>query len=282
MHFGTTLRLLRVDAGISLRGLAHRVGVSSTYLSRVENGVDPAPTPERLTAIADALDVSPTLLLDVAHQVGPVVTEYLERVPTANALFLDIARRDLGAQDIAKLRAYLDREFPDRSAAPPATSLHDLLAPERVLLRFRGDFAAIVTAAAARLVPGAAARTTLAARIREREAESPTALGDGLAVPHAIVPGAAASAVLVTTADPLRHETPDGVPLRVIVVLVSGEGGHAHLERLAHVAQLASHGLIETLTKARTTHEALGVVATVHEKNGHETRQGRPRRAKKG
>jgi transcriptional regulator with XRE-family HTH domain len=43
MDFGATLRLLRLGSGLSLRDLARRLGVSSTYLSRVENGLDPVP-----------------------------------------------------------------------------------------------------------------------------------------------------------------------------------------------------------------------------------------------
>ena len=45
LNLGATLRLLRVEAGLSLRELAARVGVSTAYLSRVENGHDAAPTP---------------------------------------------------------------------------------------------------------------------------------------------------------------------------------------------------------------------------------------------
>ncbi len=68
MVFGSVLRLLRVDAGSTLRGLAATVGVSSAYLSRVENGHDPAPTPDRLVAIAHAIGVSPQLLVELAER----------------------------------------------------------------------------------------------------------------------------------------------------------------------------------------------------------------------
>ncbi len=274
MHFGSTLRLLRIDAGISLRGLATRIGVSSTYLSRVENGLDPVPTPDRLSAIAEALDVSPTVLLDLAHQVGSVVTDYLGRVPTANALFVDIARRNLGPADIARLRAYLDREFPARSPAGAPVSLRDLLTLERIVLRFTGgDLGDVIDVASSRLADGKGARD-LAERIRAREDESSTALGEGIAVPHAVVDGATPRAVLVTLARPLAQQTPDGLPIRLVVVLVSGRGGHDHLERLAHIARIASYGLVEDLADAPTPRDILDTIATVDE--------ARPRRAKKG
>ena len=61
MHFGAALRLLRVDAGISLRGLAEEVGVSSAYLSRVENGHDAPPTADRLVALAEAIGIPASL-----------------------------------------------------------------------------------------------------------------------------------------------------------------------------------------------------------------------------
>ena len=116
MHLGATIRLLRVDAGLSLRDLARRIGVSSAYLSRVENGLDAAPTPERLAAIARELDVPPALLVDVTHRVSPFVAHYLEQVPGASMLFLELARRNLSGHQLARVREFLDSEFPVRAA----------------------------------------------------------------------------------------------------------------------------------------------------------------------
>ena len=69
MHFGATLRLLRIEAGLGLRELAQRVGVSSAYLSRVENGHDAPPTPDRLATIARILGLSPSVLLELGQRV---------------------------------------------------------------------------------------------------------------------------------------------------------------------------------------------------------------------
>ena len=49
---GSTLRALRESAGVSLRELARRIGVSAGYLSQVESGQSGPPTPERLFQIA--------------------------------------------------------------------------------------------------------------------------------------------------------------------------------------------------------------------------------------
>ena len=72
-------------------------------------------------------------------------------------------------------------------------------------------------------------------------------VGNGVVVPHAFIEHAAPLAALVTLGKPLLAETPDRLPLRLVVVLVGGERGRAHLTRLAHVARLASHGLAERL-----------------------------------
>ncbi|ATB29217.1 helix-turn-helix domain-containing protein [Melittangium boletus] len=265
MHLGATLRLLRVDAGLSLRDLARRIGVSSAYLSRVENGVDAVPTPERLAAIARELDVPSTLLMDVAHRLSPFVAHYLEEVPGASALLLDLARRRLTAEQLSRVRAFLDAEFPVRAAWPdaPVPALAPVLAPGRMVLRMTcGALEDALDVAAGRLaadLPGVSA-SRLVAELRRREAESSNAVGNGVAVPHAYVANTPPLAALVTLARPLQVETPDDVPLRMLVVLVGGERGPTWLARLAHVARLASHGLAERLAdveQASQVHERL-------------------------
>ena len=100
MHFGATLRVMRLESGLGLRELASRVGVSSAYLSRVENGLDPAPTPARLEVLARELRVPPTLLMSLAQRVSPLVMDYVETTPEAGTLFLDIAHRELDGVEV--------------------------------------------------------------------------------------------------------------------------------------------------------------------------------------
>src|SRR5687768_13953647 len=139
MHLGATLRLLRVEAGLSLRDLARRIGVSGAYLSRVEHGLDKAPTPERLEAIARELGVPTTLLMEVAHRVSPYLAGYLEQVPGAHTLLLELARRRPTGPQLARLMEVMEEEFPPRPAAheEPVPPLAPLLSPERLVLQLR-------------------------------------------------------------------------------------------------------------------------------------------------
>ncbi|WP_437579819.1 PTS sugar transporter subunit IIA [Sorangium sp. So ce887] len=265
-EFGAALRLLRVEAGLSLRALAHRIGVSSAYLSRVEHGHDAIPTPDRLTAIAGALELPPAVLLELGHQVEPLVSRYLERVPAANALFVELARRNVSGPQLARVKAFIDAEF--AVSAPfgvaPARRLSGLLTPERIVLHLSCvHIEDVIDVAASRLAPpgGALAASALAQEILRRERESPTALGNGVAVPHAIIPGVRTAAVLATLAEPLAVPTPGGAPLRLLVVLLCGEGGRAHLELLAQVARLAGHNAAEVLCAARDAEQLIDQLA---------------------
>jgi len=259
MHFGATLRLLRVDAGISLRSLAQQIGVSSAYLSRVENGLDQIPTTDRLIEIARALKLPPTLLIDLARRVTPFVARYLEEVPTAGQLFLEIARRKLSAAQLARVQAFIDAEFPGGAPSTRAPlRLGDLVRPECVVLSLSCahlddaiDVAAVRLASA---VPGLNA-ARVAAEVARREREASTCVGNGLAIPHAFAPDVEPAAALVTLARPLRHPTPDNVPLRLLLLLVGG--GRAPLELLARAARLATPQGVETLLEAAHVDTAL-------------------------
>lgn len=265
MHLGATLRLLRVDAGVSLRDMARRIGVSSAYLSRVENGVDAPPTAERLAAIARELDVPPALLMDVAQRVSPYVAGYLEEVPGAGTLFLEIARRRLSGAQLAKVRAFLDAEFPVRAGrdGSPVPPLAPLLAPERIVVQLScagwDDVLDVIAGRLGASLPGMDAGA-LVDELRRRDEESSCAVGGGVAVPHAVLSGAAPVAALVTLAKPLKVDTPDGQPLRLVVATVDGGRSNARLVRLAHVARLAAHGLADRLLDARQPREVLSVL----------------------
>lgn len=259
MHFGSTLRLLRTDAGLSTRELARRIGVSSAYISRVENGHDPAPTADRLIAVAKVLGLPRVALLELAQQAGPAIDGYLHRVPAAAALFLEVAERDLSAAQIARIRAFVDQEFPLGARHRPLR-LAPLIPPERVVLGFSGASIEDIVAVAATRLPRSVDARALARQILEREREAPSFLGGGFVVPHAVVSEAPELAVLVILARPLPAPGPDGKAVRVGVVAISPTAGPEHLELLARVARLARDGVADELCAATSAAAARSVV----------------------
>jgi PTS system nitrogen regulatory IIA component len=259
MHFGTALRLFRTDAGISLGELARRIGVSTAYLSRVEHGHDPAPTPDRLAAIARELDLPPLVLIELAAHTGAALAGYLQRVPAASALFLDIARRNLGTAELAGVQQYVAQSFPEKRSASRSTRFTSLLDPSRIVIGVSGgglEDAIEVAVMRWDLGPRLRGRTVVEALLA-RERRHSSAIGAGVVVPHAIVKGAPATAGLVTMASPLEIEAPDGQPVRAAFVLLLPSGGRRHLELLAQVALLASRGVADAVAGVRSARRIL-------------------------
>lgn len=261
MHFGATLRLLRVDAGWTLRELADRVGVSNAYLSRVENGHDAPPTPDRLAAIGRFLGLPATTLIELADRIKPFTSDYLERSEAARDLLVEIARRKLGPVDIARVRAFVEREFPLRAPSETTRMLEAALDPERVVTGLScGDVEDVIDIAATKLA--AVARRTARAvgeAIAARERMCPSLLGGGLAVPHAIFERVEPAAVVVTLRRGLTLDAPDGVPVRAFIVHVH-RGGRDHARMLAEIARLADHDIVSGLCTQRTP---AGIVAAL-------------------
>lgn len=264
------MRLLRTDAGLSLRQLAARIGVSSAYLSRVENGHDAPPTGERLASIARELSIPPELLMDMGDRLAPTLASYIDEVPTVGRLFLEIAHRRLDAGDVDRLRMLIEREFPragdSRRALPPIAAL---LPPERIVLQLScTDLEDAIDVAASRLwvrneTP---APRQLAADLLARESEASTSVGKGVAIPRTFVPGWEPRMVLVTLARKVRLKTPDGVPLRALFVMVSPNRGFDHIARMAQIARLANRDIADELEGIRSPERARACLAASEER----------------
>lgn len=70
--FGTKLRELRQERGMTLRALAEAAGVDFTYLSKIENDrVEHLPSAETIRDLAQALEVDAMELLKLANKVPP-------------------------------------------------------------------------------------------------------------------------------------------------------------------------------------------------------------------
>jgi transcriptional regulator with XRE-family HTH domain len=101
VDFGATLRAWRNDANLSLRELAHKVGMDFTQLSKIETGALGPPSDEQIRALARALgrpDADIDELLGLAHHTKiptSEVRDVLIKNPEVGALLRRIQQRPL-------------------------------------------------------------------------------------------------------------------------------------------------------------------------------------------
>lgn len=264
MSFGATLRVLRLQSGLGLRDLARRLGVSSTYLSRIENDIDPAPTPARLATIARELGISATTLIEIARRISPLLSDYIERVPEAGPLFADLALRQLTASELAEVQRFVERKFPRRTGSGTAEqpTLASLLTAEHVVLGLR----CTRLEDALQIAAGRLAATTrqdgalLGATLMARESDIASGVGNGVAVVSVALTDVEHAASLITFAPPLVHPTPDKRPLRVLIVFIAPKGHARFVQQVAEAAQLAARGLGDALCDSATVPELLSTI----------------------
>lgn len=96
-EFGRRVRRLReakkaTDPSFSLRRFAQAVGISATFLSRVENGEALPPKAENVMRMAELLGDDPDELLALAGKVDPELPLIIRERPRAMADLLRTAR----------------------------------------------------------------------------------------------------------------------------------------------------------------------------------------------
>jgi transcriptional regulator with XRE-family HTH domain len=99
--FGATVRRLREERRIGLRKFAQSVGMSPTYLSKVERDEFKPPTEEKVRAIATALGQDADELLALAGRVASDLTDIIQRHPREMATFLRAAN-GLSANEMSR------------------------------------------------------------------------------------------------------------------------------------------------------------------------------------
>lgn len=105
MTFGQRLRELRKAKGLSQRALAERVGVSFTYLSKIENGAMQPPRGKTITDLANALETDADELFGMAKKVP---AQFLEHINPA-VIKLIRALRDGNEQPVSALMRLYQR-----------------------------------------------------------------------------------------------------------------------------------------------------------------------------
>jgi transcriptional regulator with XRE-family HTH domain len=90
--FGALVRREREAKEIGLREMAKMIGVSPTYLSKVERDEFPPPAEDRVRKIAEIIGRDPDALLALAGRVSSDVTEIIKRQPVELAALLRTTR----------------------------------------------------------------------------------------------------------------------------------------------------------------------------------------------
>jgi len=101
-RFGRRVRVLRAEQGWGLRKFAKAVGVSPTYLSKIERGEFPPPAEDKVVAIADALGQDRDELLALAGRIASDLAEVIRARPIELAALLR-AIRDLSPEAVRTL-----------------------------------------------------------------------------------------------------------------------------------------------------------------------------------
>ena len=100
--FGATVRREREKLDIGLREMAKKIGISPTYLSKVERDEFPPPAEDKVKALAEILDLDVDELLALAGKVSSELTEIIRRQPREMASFLRAAN-GLTAEEMSRL-----------------------------------------------------------------------------------------------------------------------------------------------------------------------------------
>jgi DNA-binding XRE family transcriptional regulator len=116
--FGVLVRRERIAMDIGLRQMAKKIGVSPTYLSKIERGDFDPPAEDKVMKIAEIIGRDPDELLARAGRVASDLTDIIRGRPREMALFLRVAN-GLTPDKIARLARLL----------PKTKGLNALLAP---------------------------------------------------------------------------------------------------------------------------------------------------------
>ena len=78
-RFGRKIKKLRTKANLSLRDIAGKIGISFTYLCKVEKGSLPPPSEKIIYALADVFKIDQNELLNLAGKVPPDKAQYIKK-----------------------------------------------------------------------------------------------------------------------------------------------------------------------------------------------------------
>ena len=96
-RFGAHLRKLRVQRRIGLRKLAMTIGISPTYLSKIERGEMPPPAERQVVALANVLGQDKDVFLGIAGRIASDLPALIQKNPSKYAAPVRALRKFRGA-----------------------------------------------------------------------------------------------------------------------------------------------------------------------------------------
>lgn len=109
--FGETLRQLREAQSLGLREAASMVGISPTYLSRIERGKEHPPKPDIIKAIARVLAADPDVLFRLCPSTDPEIVTLLKSRPKVLELLRLLMERGVTDEQIGSIEHFIEQDL---------------------------------------------------------------------------------------------------------------------------------------------------------------------------
>lgn len=102
-NFGHTIRELRIAQDLGLRETASMIGISPTYLSRIERGKEKPPRPETIKKLAKILAADPDVLYRLSSSADPEILDFIHEHEEAMNLLRFLNHTGFTNEEIKKL-----------------------------------------------------------------------------------------------------------------------------------------------------------------------------------
>lgn len=292
--FGSTLRMLRTTAGISLRTMAKKIQVSPAYLSQIEMGKLPPPTFNRIEKIARVIGIPLASLLEMSERMNPEILALLQSHPEL-ARFLqfsvEIGLESKDVQEIMKSLGELGlkgfrhllrygHEHPSEFQSNQSQESHlkafqkydhsihfrESIDPELVFPALfpadKNELLRFLVQKSCQKFPSID-NDYIYERLIAGELESTSGIGNGIAIPHLFIKGIAKRILSIA-------RIPKGIDFKAIddkpvylafLILDIEKAHHSHLKLLAFLARQFHHsGLMDNIQKAKTKEQILSLM----------------------
>lgn len=104
LKFGEFIRTTRLDLNIGLRDFAKQIGISATYVSKMETGEYAPPKEENIKKMAKILKIDEDKLLSMADKLSSDIKDIINVKPDLYASFL----RRVKPKDVERFMREMD------------------------------------------------------------------------------------------------------------------------------------------------------------------------------